>query len=187
MPTHVALLRGVNVGGGNKVPMAELRQVIGTLGHTEVATYIQSGNVVYTPSHDDTHALARELEAALAASFSVRSPVIVLSRAELAAVVSANPYPDEPVLKFVHAVFLPADPDDVARAYVSGALARAADRGGRDEAAIVGRTLYLHTPDGFGTSELARELMVSRRSNPLAAGTARNWATTTKLLALCGG
>ena len=63
----------------------------------------------------------------------------------------------------------------------------AADRGSRDEATIVGRTLYLHTPDGFGTSELARDLLLNKRSNPLAYATARNWVTVTKLLALCGG
>lgn len=186
MPTHVALLRGVNVGGGGKVPMAELRTVVAALGHSEVATYIQSGNVIYTPSHGDTSVLARELEAAITATFGVRSAVIVLSRGELAEVVRVNPYPDEPVLKYVHGVFLPADPAEAVREFVAGAVA-SMSQGSRDEATIVGRTLYLHTPDGFGTSDLARALLMSRRSNPLSAGTARNWATVTKLLALCAG
>ncbi|HEX9031204.1 MAG TPA: DUF1697 domain-containing protein [Streptosporangiaceae bacterium] len=185
MPTHVALLRGVNVGGGGKVPMAELRTVVASLGHSEVSTYIQSGNVIYTPSHGDTSALASELEAAITATFGVRSPVIVLSRGELADVVRANPYPDEPVPKYVHGVFLPADPSETAHEFVAGAVATSASQGSRDEARIVGRTLYLHTPDGFGTSELVRVLLTSRRSNPLPAGTARNWATVSKLLALC--
>ncbi len=50
MPTHVALLRGINVGGGGKVPMAELRELVASLGHAEVATYIQSGNIIFSPS-----------------------------------------------------------------------------------------------------------------------------------------
>lgn len=187
MPTHIALLRGINVGGGGKVPMSELRQVVTGLGHHEVATYIQTGNIVFTPSHDDSAALAAELEAAIASSFNVRTTAVVLSRAELSAVISANPYPDEPVPRFVHGVFMRADPDEALRARVAEAVAMAADRGSRDEATIVGRTLYLHTPDGFGTSELARDLLLNKRSNPLAYATARNWATVAKLYALCGG
>ena len=61
-----------------------------------------------------------------------------------------------------------------------------AAKGSRDEAAIVGRVLYLHTPDGFGRSELAAELSKGAKRNP-AEGTARNWATVTKLLAMCEG
>jgi len=187
MPTHVALLRGINVGGGGKVPMAELRQLVTSLGHGDVSTYIQTGNIIFTPSHDDSAALAQELHAAITATFGVRSGVVVLSRAQLAAVIDANPYPDEPVLKFVHGVFLPAEPDEATRKSVATAVAQAAAKGGRDEAAIIGRTLYLHTPDGYGASELARELLMKNRRSPLAAGTARNWATVTKLLALCDG
>jgi len=186
MPTHVALLRGINVGGGGKVPMSELRQVVAGLGHRDVATYIQTGNIIFTPSHDDSAALAAELEAAVAESFGVRSSVVVLSRSELGKVISANPYPDEPNPRYVHGVFLLSDPDEAAHQRLADALKAATQKGSRDEATIIGRTLYLHTPDGFGTSELARELLLKRRRDPLASGTARNWATVTKLLALCG-
>jgi uncharacterized protein (DUF1697 family) len=187
MPTHVALLRGINVGGGGKVPMAELRQLVASLGHAEVATYIQSGNIIFSPSHDDTAALAAELHEAIVASFGVRSAVVVLSRGQLADVISANPYPDEPNPRFVHGVFLLAEPDEAAHARVAETVDVVAGQGSRDEAVIIGRTLYLHTPDGFGTSDLARELTLKKRSNPLAQGTARNWATITKLLGLCDG
>jgi uncharacterized protein (DUF1697 family) len=176
MPTHVALLRGINVGGGGKVPMAELRELVTSLGHADVATYIQSGNIIFSPSHDDAAKLADELHAAITASFGVRTAVVVLSKAELDAVISANPYPDEPNPKYVHGVFLLAD-----------AMAAAVERGSRDEAAVVGRTMYLHTPDGFGTSELAKELLVKKRRDPLANGTARNWSTISKLMVLCEG
>ena len=186
MATHLALLRGINVGGGGKVPMAELRQLVTSLGHREVSTYIQSGNVIFTPPHDDTASLAKELHAAVTETFGVRGGVVVLSSDELASVISANPYPDEPVLKYVHGVFLPEEPDEATIQRVRDAVAHAAAEGSRDEATIVGRTLYLHTPDGFGTSELAKELLMNRRGQ-LATATARNWATVTKLLALCDG
>ncbi len=67
------------------------------------------------------------------------------------------------------------------------ANARAAASGSSDEATIIGRTLYLHTPDGFGTSELAKDLLTKGRRGQLATATARNWVTVTKLLALCDG
>ena len=170
--------------------MAELRAMVARLGHSEVSTYIQTGNIIFTPVVDppvvDPAVVARELEAAIAAEFGVRSPAIVLSRAEFAAVVAANPYPAESEPRYVHGVFLPAEPDAAAHQRVADAVAAAAAAGSRDEAVIVGRTLYLHTPDGFGTSELAKELLLKSRKDPLAAGTARNWNTITKLLALCG-
>src|SRR5258708_5777893 len=150
MPTHVALLRGINVGGGGKVPMAELRQLVTSLGHSEGSTYIQTGNVLFTPAHGDALALAGELEAAIAASFSVRSPVIVLTRGELAGVISASPYAGEPNPRLVHAVFLPADPDEAAHQRVADTVALVASNGSRDEAVILGRALDLHTPDGIG-------------------------------------
>jgi len=187
MPTHVALLRGINVGGGGKVPMAELRRLLTSLGHREVSTYIQSGNVIFTPSHDDTAALAKELHAAVTDTFGVRSGVVVLSRAELASLIDANPYPDEPELRYVHGVFMAEEPDEATRQRVAEVAAQAAASGSRDEATIIGRTLYLHTPDGFGTSELAKDLLMKSRRSQLGMATARNWATVTKLLALCDG
>jgi uncharacterized protein (DUF1697 family) len=185
MPSHVALLRGINVGGGGKVPMAELRQLVTSLGHRDVATYIQSGNVVFTPPHDDAAALAAELHDAITETFGVRGGVVVLSRDELAAVIDADPYPEEPKPQYVHGVFLPEDPDEATRQRVADAVAHAAATGSKDEATIIGRTLYLHTPDGFGTSEMAKELLTKSRRGQLGTGTARNWATVTKLLAMC--
>lgn len=186
MPSHIALLRGVNVGGGGKLAMADLRQVLSALGHRDVATYIQSGNAVFTTMSTDSGSLADEIEAALSSSLGLRTKVIVLSRDELAAVIRANPYSAEPVAQRVHCVFLPAEPDEALSRYVEDAVAAAAGMGGADEATLLGRTLYLHTPGGFGTSELARSLL-AKRSSAVAAGTARNWATVTKLLALCEG
>jgi uncharacterized protein (DUF1697 family) len=91
MPTHVALLRGINVGGRNRVAMADLREVVLGLGHTEVATYIQSGNVVFTSEEADTARIAAALERAIAKHLGVRPTVVVLTRAELAQVVADNP------------------------------------------------------------------------------------------------
>jgi hypothetical protein len=86
MPTHIALLRGinVNVGGRNRVAMAGLCQVVLGLGYTDVATYIQSGNVVFASEEADTAMIAAALERAIAEHLGVRPKVVVLTRAELA-------------------------------------------------------------------------------------------------------
>jgi uncharacterized protein (DUF1697 family) len=187
MPTHIALLRGVNVGG-KKVVMAELREVVASLGHADVATYIQSGNVLFSSDQADTGELAAGLEQAMAETLGVQAGVVVLSREELAQVVRDNPYAGEPNPKFVHVIFLRPDPDpDPGMAdRLADARAQAAQKGSRDTAQLTGRAVFLHTPDGFGTSELAK--LLGRAGGPMSArgaGTARNWATVTKLLALC--
>ena len=186
MATHIALLRGINVGGHNKVAMADLREVVTSLGHADVVTYIQSGNVVFTAAEQgaDSKALASALEQAIATAFGVRPTVVVLSREDLAQAVRDNPYASEPNPRYVHAVFF-AEPPPALAAALSAAAEREAERAGRDSAQMVGRTLFVHTPDGFGRSDLALYLL-GRRASPAAAGTARNWATVTKLVTLCG-
>ena len=181
MPTHVALLRGINLGRHKRVAMPALRALVTSLGHTDVVTYIASGNGVFSAGPAPRPA---DLEKAIADELGVDCRVVVLPCAELGRVVADNPYPDEPDPKRVHAIFLTDQADAAAKAHVATAVEKVAAKGSRDEATIVGRVLYLHTPDGFGRSELAAEL--SKARSP-AAGTARNWATVTKLLALCEG
>jgi uncharacterized protein (DUF1697 family) len=184
MPSHVALLRGVNVGGRNKVAMADLRKVVESLGHGEVATYIQSGNVVFTSNQTDTAAIAGELERALGETLGVRSSVVVRSRAELAKVIADNPFPDEANPRLLHAIFRGAELGAAEEAAVAAAERRARDKGGRDQAKVVGRTVYLRTPDGLGRSELAAQLARASSAAQDRGGTTRNWATVTKLLAM---
>ncbi len=181
MPRYIALLRGINVGGANRVPMADLRTVVESLGHRDVVTYIQSGNVVFAAPRAATAKLAAALEAGIDGQLGIRCTVVVLTRAELEQVAADNPFPDEPNPKFVHAVFRqdPLTADD--RAHVREAGERAAAKGSPDTVQIVGRTVFLHTPKGLGRSALAVEL--GRRKGPDET-TTRNWATVTKLLSL---
>jgi uncharacterized protein (DUF1697 family) len=184
--THVALLRGINVGGRNKVSMADLRAVVAGLGHTDVATYIQSGNILFSSAETGTETLATALENAISGSLGVKPAVIVLSREGLEQAVRDNPYPDEPNPKLVHAVFFRGQVPPGAAEAIEAGQRRAAERGsGQDSAQIIGGAVYLHTPGGFGRSELSLYLL-GRSASPLATGTARNWSTVTKLLALCG-
>jgi uncharacterized protein (DUF1697 family) len=195
MASHVALLRGINVGGRNKVPMADLREVVASLGHTGVSTYIQSGNVLFSTRDTDTAKLAAALESAIEERFGIWSSVVVLSRDELAQVLAANPYPDEPNPKMVHVVFLNAELPGSLLDRISAAEGAAAAKGSRDTVQVTAPAagqppaLFLHTPDGFGTSELAQNVFKiiapPKKSRPSLAATARNWSTATKLLSLC--
>jgi uncharacterized protein (DUF1697 family) len=190
MASHVALLRGINVGGRNKVPMADLREVVTSLGHTGVTTYIQSGNVLFSTADSDTAKLAAALESAIGERFGIWASVVVLSRDDLAEVLAGNPYPDEPNPKLVHVVFLNAEPPEDLLARIAAAESAAAAKGSRDTVRRVGRVLFLHTPDGYGNSDLAQAVFrivsapAKQKKQDLAA-TARNWATATKLLTLC--
>ncbi len=190
MASHVALLRGINVGGRNKVPMAELREVVASLGHTGVSTYIQSGNVLFSTPDSDNAALASALESAISDRFGIWSSVVVLSRDDLARVLAGNPYPAEPNPKFVHVVFMNSEPPADLLDRIKAAESEAAAKGSRDTVTAAGEALFLHTPDGYGTSELAQAVFkiisapARQRQRGLAA-TARNWATATKLLSLC--
>jgi uncharacterized protein (DUF1697 family) len=189
MATHVALLRGINLGGRNKVAMADLRALVSELGHTDVVTYIQSGNVLFTTQAEpDCGEVARAMTEAIAAKLGVSAPVVVVTREELGQIHAANPFPDEPEPKRVHAVVLSEPPGAELTAKLDAAVAQSAAKGAKDEAVVVGRTLYLHTPAGYGTSDLsAAVLRIVSSPKAGVTGTARNWATMTKLLELCEG
>lgn len=178
MPRYLALLRGINVGGRNKVAMADLREMAAALGLTDATTYIQSGNLLFSCAEADTAELAGMLETEIADRLGVRPAVVVLSQEQLKQVIADNPFPGESNPKCLHAVFRRDEvgPDGIAA--IAAAVQQATDAGSRDDATVVGRTLFLHTPDGFGRSELAAKLTSSRAQ---ATGTARNWATVMKL------
>jgi uncharacterized protein (DUF1697 family) len=181
MPRYLALLRGINVGGHNKVAMSDLRDLAAGLGHAEVATYIQSGNLVFSTAETDPAKLADALEREIAARLGLGPAVVVVSAAELAQVIADNPFPAETNPRCLHAVFRrdAVGPADIAA--IAAAAQRAREAGSHDDAAVVGRTLYLRTPDGLGRSDLAAQLLNSRAQS---AGTARNWATVARLMAM---
>jgi uncharacterized protein (DUF1697 family) len=176
------------------VAMADLRELVISLGHADVLTYIQSGNVLFTPpltdggaaGDPDTAALAAGLEGAIAGRLGLQARAVVLSGAELARCVHDNPFPAEANPRLLHAVFLPGAPAPGLAAWIAGAERQAQAAGSRDAARLAGRTVYLHTPDGYPPSELRRAF--ARKggpTSPAVAGTARNWATVSRLVSLC--
>lgn len=175
---RVAFLRGINVGGRNRLPMKGLEAALRDLGAREVRTYLQSGNVVFEGPDLDPATLAERLADAVMADHGFRPRTLVLEAAGLERVVHANPYPQataEP--KSLHLFFPlepPAEPD---LTHLEGV------RQPTERYALTGGVLYLHAPEGIGRSKLA-----GRVDQALGVETtARNWRTASKVLRLARG
>lgn len=172
MTRYVVLLRGVNVGGRAKVSMAALRQTCASIGCDEVATYIQSGNVVLRSSLG-ADALRDRLASAIAEQLGVRPALMVRTAGEMAEVIRRNPFPDVDT-GTLHVGFLGGAPSTDA---AERAMAIATPP---EELAIGGAEVYLHLPNGLGRSKLAAAVI-----DPKLLGvpvTVRNWRTVTTLV-----
>lgn len=171
MSRWVALLRGINVGGANKLAMADLRALASDLGWEGVQTYVASGNMVFSATGEAAQ-LAATLAEAIRTSEGLDLSILVLSDADLAKARGACPFkPDDP--RHVHVIFALDKPD------MDNALL---DRlkGESENFALEGRIAYLHAPEGFGRSKLAGRLEHVMRSRV----TARNLRSIDKLVEL---
>ena len=175
MTTYIALLRGINVGGHHKLPMADLRELLAGIGLSQPRTYIQSGNAAFEGEEADPAVHARNIRVAINERFGFEPAVLVLPLGALQKAAAANPYPQaaaEP--KTLHLYFLaeePSQPD------LEG-LAALRDNG--EQFTLQDDVLYLYAPAGIGRSKLAER--VERLLGVQA--TARNWRTVGKLLEL---
>jgi len=170
---RVALLRGINVGGARKVPMAELRDVATGLGWTQVATHLQSGNLLFSAAGDDDE-LASTLAAALHAQFGMDIDVIVRTGKQLRELVANHPFADGDPAHVVIAC-CDAPVSEVAAAKLAGLAADG------ERLQVVGADIYAAFPDGQARSKLAVQLVSAVKP---ATGTARNLRTMTKLAEL---
>jgi len=171
MTTYLALLRGINVGGNNKLPMATLKTLCEGIGATGVATYIQSGNVVFDLPKATPAVVADALETAIADALGKAIPVVVRTGAQVRATVAAMPYPTEGVdPTTLHVAFLAAEPTAAAVA------ALAATHFPPNEYVVIGQEVHLRAPDGLGRTKLPD---FDRVLGTVA--TARNWRTVLTL------
>ncbi|WP_335940015.1 DUF1697 domain-containing protein [Streptomyces sp. PTD5-9] len=176
MTMYAALLRGINVSGHQRVPMAELRALLTELGHGDVRTHLQSGNAVFSSPSDDGERLAAELERAIEERFGFAVPCLVRDGAYLAAVAAACPFPaDELEGRQLHVTYF-GQPVDPARFEAIDPAAFLPE-----EFRLGDRALYLYAPDGLGRSRLGEALSRPSRIRGLTA-TSRNWNTVVKLV-----
>jgi uncharacterized protein (DUF1697 family) len=169
LATTVAVLRGVNVGG-RTLPMAELRELMESLGFEDVRTYIQSGNALFSAPRKPK---ADVLEAAIERRFGLQVDVMLRSAMELERTIERDPFPDADRSK-LYVGFMAAKPPAAA----VGALDAEAFL--PEQFAIVGTELYLHLPGGMGRTKLP-DYVLRRIKVPT---TIRNWRTVTKLAEL---
>jgi len=176
---YVALLRGINVGGNNMLPMKDLAAMFTKAGANDVRTYIQSGNVVFRVEREVSGRIPIAVAKAIAARTQLRIPIVMRSAAELRRIVQNNPYVQRGVdTDELHVVFLAAEPGEAA--------ARALDpkRSTTDEFIVRGADIYLHCPNGYGRSKLSNAYFDAKLAT---VSTVRNWRTVLKLLELSGG
>lgn len=175
---YVALLRGINVGGKNMLPMKELAAMFVAAGCSEVETYIQSGNVVFSASAGVTKGLDAKITKRIEEKFGWRVPVVMRSAAQMKMVVMENPFlktGSEVELMYVY--FLGAAPG------VEMVAGLDAGRSPGDRFEVVGGEIYLELGNGMGNSKLTNAYFDSKLKT---VSTARNWRTVLKLAEMAG-
>jgi uncharacterized protein (DUF1697 family) len=173
LSTYIALLRGINVGGHKIIKMEQLRKAFEGLGFENVATYVQSGNVVFR-SPGKASVLSRNIEEMLLHRFKMSVPVIVRTAEEVGEVLRNNPFVKESGIDVtrLHVTFLSLTPQKAAMKGLDSIAA------GLDRFYCRGQEIYLHCPNGFGGSKLSINVF----EKVLAVGaTTRNWNTVNKL------
>ena len=179
MARFVAMLRSVNVGGRNRVAMADLRHLVSSLGFGDVTTYVQSGNVIFSGSGSGP-TVAQAISHRMVADLGLDVPVLVRTAPQLRKLLDANPFAADGVdPKTVHVTFLAARPgrEKVAE------LEALTGRFGHDRFEMGATHVYLHCPGGYGETKLNNSYLERRLGT---TATTRNWRTVTTLAELAG-
>ena len=175
MAVIVSMLRGVNVGGHNRIKMDALRGLYKSLKLRDPQTYVQSGNVIFRTDERDLVRLAQRVEHGIERRFDFRPAVIVRTTSELRDVIARNPFAKrrgiDPSRLLV--TFLASDPGPEAREQVRRM------KTAPEELRIEGRELYIYYPDGMARPKLSWAVIERTLKTP---GTGRNWNSVTKML-----
>ncbi len=180
MTIHIALLRAINVGGRNRVSMADLLGLLTALGFTRGRSLLQSGNLVFQGDGRSSGELERLLETETAERLGVHTDFLVRTAEEWQAVIAGNPFRDEAERDPSHLVVMflkgaPAQEDvDALQAAIQGP----------ERVQVEGTHAYLVYPAGIGRSKLTTSLIEGKLG---ARGTGRNWNTVLKLAELFAG
>jgi uncharacterized protein (DUF1697 family) len=172
---YVALLRGVNVGGKNILPMVRLASMFTNAQCADVQTYIQSGNVVFSANSKLAPKLASNICACIHEEFGFQTNIILRSLPEMEKIAAAIPYSD---LDNAHILFLASNPTGEQVAQLDP------DRSAPDQFKVIGSEIYLHLPNGTARSKLTNAYFDSKLKT---VSTLRNWRTMLKLLAMMAG
>ena len=172
---YIAFIKGINVGGHRSVSQGDLRQVFEAVGACDVATYIQSGNLVLRSTMPDAASVAAAAEAQMASQLGVQTAVIVRRADELADTIAENPFLGKGEPSQLHVTFLTTLPDPGRVAGLDSTTS------GVDEFVVIGRTIYLHCPGGYGRTKLNNGFFEKKLR---LTATTRNWRTVTTMSAM---
>lgn len=168
MTTWVVLLRGINVGASKRISMIALRKLVEELGYTNVSTYLNSGNIVFTTQMAPNKQIAKKIHDVIQLHLHMDIDIIVRTAEEMRAIVNGNPFPEraeEP--KTLHVAFLAGTPGPKN-------VEKLADQArGEDDFRIIGNNIYLSYPNGVSGAVFQPKLDMPQ--------TSRNWSTVTKL------
>jgi uncharacterized protein (DUF1697 family) len=174
MPTHIAMLRGINVSGHKRIKMSQLQAMFEALGFKQVKTYIQSGNVVFEAGTNSAPGVSRKIEEKILSGFGFSVAVISKTPAELCETIQNNPFLKKRGvdLSRLHVTFL-------AKAPAAAALKKLeALNAGPDQWQCRGSEIYLYCPDGYGRTKLSNTALERMLS---VTATTRNWRTVNQL------
>ena len=177
MPVLISMLRGINLGSHNRIKMDDLRGVYKSLKLEDPRTYVQSGNVIFRTKEKNLATLAKKIQDAIEKKCKCRPDVILRTTGELKKAIAATPFADRPHLEpgKILVTFLAAEPPQEAEKNL------ATYKDYPEELHLKGRELYIYFPNGAGKSKLPWS-SVERLLK--VTGTARNWNSVTKMLAM---
>jgi len=183
MPVYISMLRGINVGGHNRIKMTALRELFEALGLEQVQTYIQSGNVVFTAGKMPPLRVSKKIEERIAKDFGFRVPVVTRTSAEMGGVIESNPFLKTKGIDptKLHVTFLSEAPDPAALNKLEPLAAKP------DQFQSKGNEIYLYCPNGYSNTKLTNSAIERILAAP---ATTRNWNTVNKLYEMsleCGG
>lgn len=175
MPVIISMLRGVNVGGHNKIKMEALRALYASLNLRDSQTYVQSGNVIFKTEERDLARLAKRIEDGIEKAFGFHSDVILRTSSELRDVLARNPFAKrrgiEPNKLLI--TLLAGDPEPEAQEKIRTL------KTDPEEVRIEGREIYIYFANGIGQSKLSMSALLKTLKT---TGTGRNWTSITKML-----
>jgi uncharacterized protein (DUF1697 family) len=169
MQTYIAILRGINVGGKNKIPMADLKSVLAKEGLEKIQTYIQSGNVVFQEEEINPAKLAERIGSLIHNNWGYLVPVIVLTAQQLSEILSANPFTANKEIALLHITFL----DEVPEMHLIENMSRILDA--PNEFQIGSKAVYLYCPHGYSKSKLTNNFIEKKLK---VTATTRNLKTS---------
>lgn len=173
MQTIISILRGINLGSHNKIPMPELKALYEKAGFKNVTTYIQSGNVMFSADKEKIETLPDKIQEFIFKKYKFQVPVIVRTLDEMQALVKANPMVKDKDIEKLHVTFLSDIPQkehlEKIKTY----------KYPPDEYTIIGKEIYVFCPNGYGNTKLSNNFFESKLK---VTATTRNWRTVNELL-----